>query len=175
MNKLKLFIGVGVCGMLFSGCWFFGFDDTETAQETKQQEQQVVAPKVEPCDKMPDDLTAKLDEFIKKYYNDDKLYFEAKKMKEDWEDYFTGKRYASDSFDNKRCEIIKEAWEYAKNYEYTSTTTTYSDLGLPNLKVNKKKCLELDLNGNARQTQLHSDCYFKFTDRYHRLYDQKIK
>ena len=86
---------------------------------------------------------------LSKSNNDDTLYFEAKEMKEDWEDYFTGKRYASDSFDNKRCEIIKEAWEYAKNYDYTSTTTTYSDLGLPNLKVDKKKMPRIRLKGQC--------------------------
>lgn len=65
MNKLKLFIGVGVCGVLFSGCWFFGFDDnTKTTQESK----------VEICDKMPEELETQLDKLVEKYKDNDWLY-----------------------------------------------------------------------------------------------------
>lgn len=60
MNRLRLFISVGICSILFSGCWFF---TTEQKQEPKQEV------KLEPCDKMPEELANKIDEATKKHYD----------------------------------------------------------------------------------------------------------
>lgn len=142
MNRLRLFISVGICSILFSGCWFF---TTEQKQEPKQEV------KLEPCDKMPEELTTYLDKIIKGNADNDSVYLRAKETKKSWEDYFTGKRYASSNgFDKEMCEIVNQSWEYAKNYDY-----------------NGKKCLELN-------NWWYSECYKTFSLRYRRLLRDSI-
>lgn len=145
MNRLKLFISVGICSVLFSGCWFF---TTESKQEPKQEV------KLEPCDKMPEELAGKIDEATKKHYDSDYQYLKVVEMKEKWEEYFTGKRYTSNKRDAMECEILKEAWDYAKNgyasdvtviVGYEDTKERYKGTVVQRAKTIKKKCFEYDL------------------------------
>ena len=185
MNKAKLFISVGICGVLFSGCWFFG-------TESKQQERQVVLPKIEPCDKMPDELETQLDKMVEKYKDNDWLYDKPIQEKKYWTEYFTGKRYASDKRNAVICEILEESWNKVKDYTYSSivgyeyTKEKYEGpiekykgtiVNVKKAKTVEKRCLD-DLDLNAAEDSKRS-CYNSirgsFKMRYDRLYKQKIE
>ena len=180
MNRLRLFISVGACSILFSGCWFF----------TTEQKQEV---KLEPCDKMPEELATKIDEATKKHYDSDYQYLKVVEMKEKWEKYFTGKRYTSNKRDAMECEILKEAWDYAKNgyandvsvivgYEVIKKEKDSKGKTITHQKVKtiKKKCFEYDLldeSYNKDKLFDRKNCYnymrtifeYKYDGRHKRL------
>lgn len=153
MNRLKLFISVGICGVMFSGCWFF---TTEQKQESAKQETRQEV-KQKSCDEvLPDELCLRLDEYIKEKSSSDNAYIKAREFKESWQlEWQAG-----------QSSLLKEAWEYAKNYDYNVVVgyETFTGKGgsasFP--KYGTKKCLELDFK-DARL------CLDRFGTRYKRL------
>ncbi len=144
MNRLKLFISVGICGVLFSGCWFFTTNEQESAKQKT-------------CDEvLPDELCLRLDEYIQEMSSFDSAYIKARNFKERWKLEW---QYGQSS-------LLKEAWEYAKNYDYNVVVgreTIENKYGSAYFdKYGTKKCLELDF-GNAEL------CLDRFSTRYKRL------
>lgn len=151
MNRLKLFISVGMCSILFSGCWFFTTDKQESVKQTTRQEV-----KQKSCDEvLPDELCLRLDEYIQEMSSFDDAYIKAREFKELWQLNWQIGRQSS-----------LEAWEYAKNYDYTVVvgyrTVTGKNGSASFPEYGKKKCLELDFR-DARS------CLNTFSTRIERL------
>lgn len=64
MDKLKLFIGVGICGVIFSGCGFF----TEWGNDVKD----TWSGKSKDC--VPSDFKERVAKYKEQYKNDDDMY-----------------------------------------------------------------------------------------------------
>lgn len=137
MNRLRLFISVGACSILFSGCWFFTTNEQESAkQKARQESKQEI--KQKSCDEaLPDELCLRLNEYIQEKSNYDDAYIKARNFKESWQlNWQIGRQ------------LSLEAWEYAKNYDYTVVvgyrTVTGKGGSYDFPEYGTKKCLELD-------------------------------
>lgn len=75
MDKLKLFIGVGICGVIFSGCELFSpitsiGSDVQDMWSGKKEEKG----KTEEKDCVPSDFKARVAKYKEQYKNDDDMY-----------------------------------------------------------------------------------------------------
>ena len=123
MNKLKLFIGVGLCGTLFTGCGFFDSLFGTTKQTSSVQKTE----KVE-VDCRPQDLKERLDKYYKE--NDSTLAEAAKYLPKNFTDiskYPFFNNYFVDANDKTKCdkEVIDRYNKIIK--EQKSLPTTYAE------------------------------------------------
>lgn len=73
MDKLRLFVSIGICGVLFGGCGFF----TEWGEDVKDiwtEEPKAVKTKSKAKDCAPKDFRERVAKYKEQYKNDDDMY-----------------------------------------------------------------------------------------------------